>query len=1595
GKLLFIETASKDAYTNIRTLRTGVKDKNMESWTEQLCYIFKSDGSKALAECTSLKKHGNRCYRSEDYQGAIEAYTKGIQILEIYMAKNEGNIQICTWDKGLAQLHGNRSECWFKLSEWNQCLEDAKRNVDYHPEWYKGHFRVARAYRNLGKFRKSVYAFVQAYMRLPSSEAEDLNKKVLYELIETAFVIASQLDSLLTKLRSVPTTLRTHVINFYLENKAWNIVEFIVTKVWKLTDSDLWRPRSSSTSKWDVDLVHFCDKDLLNQQWWVCKVLHHFLVLKSDHHLLKFHPGDTYFHATISIVVQSNTQRSVPKTQEPVCVDNVPDNANVDHHGGGNADATRLLCYVVEKIVIPTGDLNIQDDKGNTVLHHLATLEKYSKSVLSYILGKGVDCLKENKDGKTALDLTSQSDKRNLLRGKMVAQLVDETDKHNKIKIPEERKKLKAKNIKVLSSWLSCHIIPVIPKELVKISADSCKDLLTCLADDGKWLVLKELVTQFKEAKGKTTLPTFAKEMSLMSVVEAPAKEISESDKVDVVRLLVDHEASVDSPEAIEASIRNEEWKLTVELLDLGVNPDGVTLSPGDTPYHAALKLALNKFDGDFSMLEKLKEIHDQKKSLKKDVTVTDKDGNTLLHMAAQATSHQYSLKALQLLSKWRIPTNIKNKEKKMAVDYLPDWEDDRHQYIQVPTSTKSKNKSKTEKGTEEAASKTDTKSKPSVEETIETKISTLLSKIPEATGFLNPTQAESKFVVPRLLDSDDDNGEEGKSPDNGLGNSNNNGLTREDLTQVDIDELSRIDKIEIDPKDFDSLEWDIECTESVWRTLISKRQATVDIGLRKLSLRNLVLMKLKQLGSGDWKNLKQRSRRDVPETLKLYRLPLTSGAFILWERAIAFSPRLSDPQETSGSHDSQESAIREGRVYAEHVRVWEIGLKKSDLQPAVAKVVKSHQRGKECVVKKFLMTSHQSEKTLPKLFRECTDLQGHDEVLTPPASLHENEFTIMKLYTMSSQMVEAVLNDGDSKVDFPFRVTEIEHTFIHLKPEAPLLLLGRSGTGKTTCCLYRLFNEFLNYWELAKELGRPHIECLNISDESNNNGPEVPIQETDVNEGQNSDDTDDESDNNCEHLHQIFVTKNPVLCHEVENSFVKLCQTPKWLCDHVAERAEDVPNRLQDMEDNSFPLFLTSRHLLLILDASVDGQAFFPRDEDLGMKLYIPGWEPQEDILNIGQPLRRMNPRGFQNARRADRQADPRRESTYEVFVHEIWPKIKKESTFHPSLVWTEIVSFIKGSSEALECCEGYLAMTQYISIGKKRAPNFDSNRPLIYEIFLCYQNYLKKNHLFDEADVVFHIYKRLKETSGNIYWSPHNIYIDETQDFSQAELALLVSLCREPNKMFLAGDTAQSIMKGISFRFADLKSIFFHRTHQTTVGQSQVKKPDKIRQLRHNYRSHTGILALASAVLDIIMELFPETIDKLEKDQGMFDGPNPVIIETCKPEDLALLLKGNTRDTTPIEFGAHQAILVVDDEAKMNLPPELRDGIVLTIYESKGLEFDDVLIYNFFKHSQALKEWRVVTAFLNEMDKEMKKPRNHETRSESLVVLNQGETL
>ena len=464
------------------------------------------------------------------------------------------------------------------------------------------------------------------------------------------------------------------------------------------------------------------------------------------------------------------------------------------------------------------------------------------------------------------------------------------------------------------------------------------------------------------------------------------------------------------------------------------------------------------------------------------------------------------------------------------------------------------------------------------------------------------------------------------------------------------------------------------------------------------------------------------------------------------------------------------------------------------------------------------------------------------------------------------------------------------------------------------------------------------------------------------------------------EHLHQIFITKNNVLCSEVEKNFKELCHACPAAQHRIPFEDQSLPAKMQDVAAEAWPLFVNSRDWLLMLDASLPGKTFFNRAEDGSLLRKIDGWgeedshlqfipatesddesdheEEDEGAVGTQHGSEETKQKGKETSINKDR--DPRREITYPVFQFELWPKMKKNSKekvdYHPTLVWTEIRSFIKGSAEALLSENGELSLEDYESLGKKKAPNFSADRKVVYDLYRVYKRERSSKRMFDEADLVYNIHKRLQLITAP-EWSVHQIYVDETQDFTQAELSLLIRCCRSPNELFFTGDTAQSIMRGISFRFNDLKSLFHHARKAAGITDDQnnfITVPKKLYQLTHNYRSHAGILRLASSVVDLLLTYFPDSFDRLQKDEGLFEGPRPVLLESCSPTDLAMILQGNQRQSSRIEFGAHQVVLVASNEARDALPDELSQGLVMTIYEAKGLEFDDVLIYNFFKDSQ-----------------------------------------
>ena len=420
-----------------------------------------------------------------------------------------------------------------------------------------------------------------------------------------------------------------------------------------------------------------------------------------------------------------------------------------------------------------------------------------------------------------------------------------------------------------------------------------------------------------------------------------------------------------------------------------------------------------------------------------------------------------------------------------------------------------------------------------------------------------------------------------------------------------------------------------------------------------------------------------------------------------------------------------------------------------------------------------------------------------------------------------------------------------------------------------------------------------------------------------------------------------LFVTKNDVLRQEVEKSFQNMGLA--WQRKNTSPETRDVcmeePAQLPDDRSDTTtsartinsPLFLTSNEWLEVLDAELPGERFFTPSEV----------EERIDCRNEDDVVRRGVEALFAEDEKLggsnSKKETTRQEFTFSVFRNK-WSKInsRTKSNLDPALVWREIKSYIKGSVSALHIDDPdrslsqkrFLSLDEYLALPRKVSRLDQAQRRVAYELYERYEKIKTEGNQFDEMDVVYNLAGRVslfynsderaedsEDKSHQGFIPIDSLFVDEVQDFTQAELYLLVKLSRDPNNLMLAGDTAQSISIGVGFRFADVRQIFFKE-----FGGNE----PQLLQLIYNYRSHSGVLRLAACVVELLYFFFSDSLDRLPPDLGLFSGPKPVIMEAQSPDELVLMLEGSKRETSRIEFGAHQVVIVRSEEAKQQLPDE-----------------------------------------------------------------------
>eukprot|EP01105_Mastigella_eilhardi_P017388 TRINITY_DN399_c0_g3_i1.p1 TRINITY_DN399_c0_g3~~TRINITY_DN399_c0_g3_i1.p1 ORF type:complete len:1268 (+),score=390.50 TRINITY_DN399_c0_g3_i1:4126-7929(+) len=577
------------------------------------------------------------------------------------------------------------------------------------------------------------------------------------------------------------------------------------------------------------------------------------------------------------------------------------------------------------------------------------------------------------------------------------------------------------------------------------------------------------------------------------------------------------------------------------------------------------------------------------------------------------------------------------------------------------------------------------------------------------------------------------------------------------------------------------------------------------------------------------------------------------------------------------------------------------------------------------------------------------------------------DEVVISKYFDVSQEFLRGLLSGHMGDLPMALDATEKEL----VENPGSLVVCGRSGTGKTTVLLYRMFG----LERACAEAGAAGVE---------------------------------------RRIRQLFVTVSPGLCsHARSELFSQLRATPiaaevttaspapaqdsSQPLDEIEQDVAlgEVPDAFTQLTDKHFPLFLTYRKLLNMLDASLEKP--FHRAQGRGpLTGYNNSWstEAGADSCKLACETAAATDRSWDDlmfsitgtaeasckskaVATAEENKLRRAFQTHEVdyvrFERDYWPHMNQKlaGDLDAARLWVEIQSEIKGNVlEILPEGPPCLTNVQYSDVCKRRHSTV-FNPDKVYVLFRQYETAKSRNCQWDMADFALHVYRSLRARPVQLSGARVDyVYVDEVQDCTVSQLALLHFLCQRRGGYALVGDTAQTIQRGVSFRFDALKDMFFRM-----IANEEADAVPEVQHLRKNFRTHQGICKLANSVTHIILHFFPEAIDNLGDESAPGPGIRPIFLRGGRnsqaqqvTSDLLSKLFSFGKKDARISFGAKQVILVRDQQAKQRWRDRIGSGLVLTITEAKGLEFQDVLLLDFWRDSPALGKWRVIYQYMQD---------------------------
>ena len=236
------------------------------------------------------------------------------------------------------------------------------------------------------------------------------------------------------------------------------------------------------------------------------------------------------------------------------------------------------------------------------------------------------------------------------------------------------------------------------------------------------------------------------------------------------------------------------------------------------------------------------------------------------------------------------------------------------------------------------------------------------------------------------------------------------------------------------------------------------------------------------------------------------------------------------------------------------------------------------------------------------------------------------------------------------------------------------------------------------------------------------------------------------------------------------------------------------------------------------------------------------------------------------------------------------------------------------------------FLSKEEYLNLGVKQSIYHLEERPIVYELFEKYCQFLSTQGLYD-INVLSFEYLSLSQGKYDF------IVIDEVQDFTPVQLSLILKTLKHPHQFILCGDSNQIVHPNF-FSWSKVKSLFYEQP-------SHVPQ-DLIRILNKNYRNAASITVIANKILKIKNARF-----------GSIDKESHYLVESqsLSPGEVYCLLNSqeirhelNTKTAKSTRF----AVIVLREEQKEAASQYFQTPLIFSIYEAKGLEYDNVILYN-----------------------------------------------